>query len=558
MRYFFYLITFFTTFLSQCQESVDILNEEFQAIKRSGNFPFEMSLEIIEKGNIVSLPSGKIRFSKEQLRKITTNIKNKNLRQTLRLLLAHEIGHQYQFHHYKNKKELDNNAISKMLLEAQADILAGYSWAYSFFSEYFLQGKHKDIQIDDMYELFQFMLELGIQENTIGTHPSKNDRLMSMRLGINIGLIELTYYLAKINPNPFIKEFGSIEKFYEAGNLSRKKYDFDKNTENLFTWSYRMAKKIVNSNPSVTKNIVLYKDPNAQLVKWNTSADSPFVEYNLEYLNISQKPIYVEMEVYTSHVDRVSKYSTIYHNIRNSDIFKFTIKPKEIKTISGVLRWDKDDLDRIGVTHLKAKEMPKIVFPNSESYDAWISCEFVDQNSIDNSSPEIIEFLSASPVKDVTEFKIGAKINQLIRNLKFTPDKLAIGIGNLSVYDQTKGMTEIRYNSTIQFDKNTKTKIIRYFNSLSSFTNPQFEENEIEITYSPILDKNLADRKFQFILRSFRNSLVGFEEQSDFTDPTYLEVNFHKGDLSVDVYLESALNKELNKKLWYLGVDIYY
>jgi len=557
LKYFQYILLIFL-FSSNTISSQNIdsyVTREFNKLKRVAIPNFNTTLKIVEFGEMKSDINGEVTFSKEQLKKISNNFSKVGKEYLIRILLAHELSHQFQFNWYKNKEQLEDKPILRMLLEGQADMLAGYCFGYLLIKDNGIENLYdSNIKMEDFYSIFQFMLDIGIEEHTLGTHPSKGDRLMLIKQGMEVGLINAVTEMAHLNPSLIANYYGSKQRYNELINEALKLLDFDNKKDNLFSWSYKITKRIINYNPEVAKNLVLISKSSSPKFKWHTNEDYPYVDYKLKYLNISNKAIDVEMEVFVSHVSRENRNAEKYHSKRNLDLYKFRIQPKEIKTLEGKLRWDKSVNDEAGISLLSADKIPRIVFPSSNSSNFIISCSYANETHDLDLEKQTIKFLAATPQSQKSKYQIATNIKRIIRAFRYNQDDLFSGIGDYYIYSNRQSYIE--YNSTETFDKGTEVKFYRNLFKDSNFFIENNFSTEILITYNTFYKENSAMKKFNLIIEAFDLALPTYvKEVSKGQDS--LTVSYHLKDIWIEVFLDKVYDKALKEYIWDLEVEIY-
>ena len=203
----------------------NIIREQFEDVKKRSQYTDDVELRIVESGKISSQGDGIIVVSHEQINKILNAIPQHLQKHAIRFVLAHELAHQFQFKYYEKSNRLDHNSLSIMILEAQADILAGFAWVQLIFDEIAVDGK-TSFSETDMDKFLNFILDLGIEEHAIGMHPSKNDRLMAAKHGALLGQLAMVEDLRDLDPVNFKKAYGSYSKGIEKINATYKSMDY--------------------------------------------------------------------------------------------------------------------------------------------------------------------------------------------------------------------------------------------------------------------------------------------------------------------------------------------
>lgn len=416
-------------------------------------FGFRTSLKITPSGFISSLPSEMITFSLAELNKIAS-VKDENIRlYVIRYIVAHEFAHQLQFYRYKvDSVYLSNDLMSRTLIEAQADILAGF-YFFNLSDEFFPYIQEKPQLIKSLLtEIFQTIYSLGIVENTVGTHPSKHDRLLAARLGMQNGFsYNLDVFIKQMVQQGYQFDF-SAEEYKKTFDEQFRFLDLQKNEDPL-VWSYRQARKIVNYDRRVANDIVLITPPNKRFT-FDTSSSNPFCRYNLEYQNIGTKSIYVEMEVYINHVKRNDPGSAVFYRKINVNHYKFTLEPAQTISIKDSLLWLSNSNDTTGITTLTDDFMPSIVFPGSNNNDAMISCTY-SNNSSNLVHGKQIQYLKFRE-EDSYSNRFSIFINTLINAIRLNPSQIITGIGSIN----GRNKDVISYLSSLQYGEESETLIL--------------------------------------------------------------------------------------------------
>jgi hypothetical protein len=505
------LFTFDNTF----SQSDSIIIKEFEKLKLISLPNHQINLDIVETGNIRSLQKErKVIFSKEQFSMLSKAMKNESKYLMIRVILAHELAHQVQFKYYEEKLRLEYNPILRMLLETQADILAGYYFSYLLIDEIMKNDPFiSNVKADDYFPIFEKMLQIGIAENSIGTHPSNNDRYMSFVTGYHLGAYNGLASFLKRNPSQSTLYKGNPEIFNNLikstlGPVMLDMLSFDYGEDNIIDWSYSIAKKVINFDPHVARNIVLINNTEKgsdKIVKWHSSASYPYVEYDLEYINISSKKIYIEMDIYVTQKVDSSSFDLKIHQRTHRD----TLFPREIMHIKGKLRWDAIQFSSVENPYDPFNiETARLVWPSSYNNYQWVSCSYLNEEENYEHSEQLMEFMNVKPVSNI--YDIGNNFLELIRKLKYFPDDLYLGIGDYNFYDHGFFASNIKYNSPIVFDKDAIVKTTFVIPKTKSIYNPILSVNncQLEITYAPLNNKSEALKKLTEIEQAIDFSLL--------------------------------------------------
>lgn len=153
-------------------------------------------------------------------------------REIIKFVLAHEQAHMAQFRYYSLDSMKDPRKTRAK--ECQADILGGLTVAVSFLRE----GKSPEYNHEAGKAWMDFVPQLGSPEWDDQTkHPTPAQRARAMTLGLNAGIYQAWIIQYKQTKDP--KLLAAIQDY-------RKKLpDLFEMDENLFVWSNRIAKLIV-------------------------------------------------------------------------------------------------------------------------------------------------------------------------------------------------------------------------------------------------------------------------------------------------------------------------
>lgn len=537
------------------QDVGDIVRKDFNSFKKIFNYGEKVKLKITDTGKTASYKSGLVTISKNQIEKIKNNFEEGKELFLLRFIIAHEMAHQYQFAVYKYKPEyFDDSEQARMLLEAQADIIAGYMWMYLNSNEAYYE-QNIDATYEDALNFFRTVISLGIDENAFGTHPSSNDRIMLLREGIVFGAIHFIEDRIRLNPSDIIEQHGSIEYVQDLVQKEFVNLDFRKESgETIQDWSFKTAKRILNFDPKISKNLIL-NTLTPDKVVWHTSDENyPFVDYDLHYTNIGKEELNVDMQVYLAHVKRSHPNSSEYHRRRNINKYSFIIRPGETKNIKGSLRWDKSTDDPSETTNLPDDYFPRLVFPNYDSRDAFISCSYSSDTKKSNLSSKEIQMLSLFNSSELSKYDLATYLQELIRGFRFDIENLKVGIGNLRYNPQFGNF--VQYNSIIPFDPGSSLAIRSYIEENSTFSNLKYDLNDISIQYE-YENKQDALSQFNYLISICDLALTDYEkdDSNQIKYPNEISYYYNDNEVIVDVKLTQQRN-EKEQNYWLLELLI--
>ena len=439
------LVLIITSVFGQ-QYSLECLNDITQFNQKYG---YAVSIKFVKSGNITSLPNHVIEIDNEYLGELLEDKDEETKKYLLRLILTHECAHQIQYYRMNGSKYFNDDPYSKMLIETHADILAGISFITLSQEIVALAttDSHRVQEILDNIALSFY--NLGIEENTEDTHPSKQDRLMAINLGMRMGLLlvfdegikySIAHKLAINKPLDMLQKTINHEKLFF--NL--------KDNEDIIEWSLRQACKIMNYDRKTSNNLVL--NDSKTTIKFDTNNKNPYCYYHLEYKNIGTEEIETDMTVYIKHVPLNNKESVIKHMMFETKHYSFSLERNKTYTITDSILWDKIDDDHLLQPHMGNGNNPRLVFPGSKEYDGLYSCKYKEENKkIPTQSLHYELEEKKGTLSDFENF-----INRLIRAGK-SPENLISGIGIIEEFDNER----IKYSSIIQYGANTKTYIIK-------------------------------------------------------------------------------------------------
>ncbi|WP_405296807.1 ImmA/IrrE family metallo-endopeptidase [Algibacter sp. Ld11] len=411
-------------------------------------------MDITKSGNIISLPNKTIRLNIDKINSIVKSSNSIVKEYIIRFIVAHEFAHQMQYQAYKDHPNyMNNDLVSRTIIETQADILASLMLLYINF-ELFDFIKQKPLLINEIFEeLLNVAIEIGSNEHTIGTHPNKRDRALAFRLGFTNGLGYIYDQRVKANPALNIKMGLTPEIFKKQMDYILNFVD-NKNDEELFAWSYRQAKKILNYDRKVSNNLVLITPPN-QRITFHTGKSHPYVDYDLTYKNIGNKSIIIEMEVFVSLINRINPKSAKSFRKLNVNHYSFYLPPQGTYRIQDKLRWDKGENDPHGILEISKDQMPSIIYPNINTPDAIYSCSYVSKDSLNKVHQESIKYLNLLEKEDISlDFMI--YINSILNTCLVENEDIIQGLGEKNFFLKNT----LLYDSSIQYGQNTKTTVI--------------------------------------------------------------------------------------------------
>ena len=467
--------------------------------RMNNTFGYRIKMNITKEGRIVSLPDEEIQLSLSELKNISS-ITRKDIRlYIVRFIVAHEFAHQIQYYRYtRESRFMNNDLISKTLIETQADIMAGFIFFVLSPEILMYMGSHPQLVDDVLKELFIVTHAMGIRENSLGSHPSKRDRMLAVRLGLMHGFGFVSDQWVKSDIPRAIQNGVTLELFQKQMENHFRFIDL-KSGEDYISWSYRQAKKIVNYDRTIATSIVLLT-PLDDRITWHTDITSPYVDYNLTYKNIGTKSIYIEMEVYVALVKKEETSSPEVYRKINVNHYEFTLLPGESKVVEGKLLWLKNESDILGDFELGDHEMPRIVYPGLSSDDGIYSCSYINDLS-SQVYQEKIKYLNLMNSNKAVDFR--SFLNTILNLYNLNYQDAIIGVGEVN----ERYPDEIIYISSLQFGNETLTLVS--VDSLKKITT-------IDLSFPNFYpDANLMFNKFDEIKRQLNSELEGSKVEEE-------------------------------------------
>lgn len=319
--------------LSAQQITRELIDREFVALRKL-SMEYQARLEFDESpaASSTSQRMGrKIIVNIPQLQRITASVGNAYAKDVVRLLLAHELGHQLQYTHAGERPVTVVN-------ECQADILAGYLITQRYYSEIpTLTGDRQQAEIDRLKDvtiaIYSSMYLLGNEFDPGNKHPRSDQRKVALRDGISYAYLWM-YEMVKNTPsNPLYADPNTtkaIRKIKE--NLNYIPGD------NVITWSLRHAKRIIHVNADYCKELIFQSTH-----KWQTSVAAPYVFYEQQITNPGNKTVTITYynQVYTSL--KKDPANPFHWNIISTGAHTKTIYPGTTVTVKGQLEWYAND-----------------------------------------------------------------------------------------------------------------------------------------------------------------------------------------------------------------------
>jgi hypothetical protein len=535
-RIFLLICFLFASLESFSQRDSIVAVRELQKLNHT--FGYRIKMDVVREGSIVSLPNEKIQFNISEINTIPRSKDPVVRSYVVRFILAHEFAHQIQYYVYRdNPSYMSNDPVSRTVIETQADILASQMLWYVNFELFDYLITDPVLFNDIVLELLHVALEIGSNEHTIGTHPSKRDRALAFRLGLTNGLTYVYDQRVKASGNLNYQSGLTLESFKQQMDDILKFIDFRKD-EDMLSWSYRQARKILNYDRKISNDIILITPPDKRQV-FHTTSSYPYVDYDLTYMNIGNKNIDLDMEVFISLVNRENPNSAETYRKLTVNHYSFTLLPGETYRTQDKLRWDRAENDFQGIFEISEKEMPRIVYPSSSSMDAIYSCTYSGNEYGNEVYRDEIKFLNLSTDEETLDFQI--YVNSILNECLLENNAIIQGLGEKNFFIPNT----LNYDCSIQFDMTSGTTVLTDLqkNILRvelDFPNFFPEGNYVTGTYNKL--KRVLDSEF---------SDCSIEEDQD-TDSYWVTYTCN----SYEVYLEGYTDDREKDYSLYFSIDL--
>lgn len=529
----FQLLSIFTSFSQEIDDTTFIKREIYWM---NNIWKYQIGVDIDDVGTIESLPNQNIHIGLDQLNEICASSNDTVRKYLMRFVLAHEFAHQIQYYMYRSDaKKLNNDLVSKTLLETQADLMAGQI----FFAQepMFLNLMNTDPELlnEILIEIMRIGYELGSREIVQGSHPSRHDRALAVRSGLSMGLSYQLDQIVQSNPNYFLSIGLTPATYKKTMDAQFDILDYSRG-ESLPNWSYRQAKKIVNNDRKISSDIILIT-PENERHNFNSDPDSPFVNYDLTYKNIGNETVYIEMEVFVTLILRSNPNSGQYSRKLNTKNHKFFLAPGETKSITGELNWLKNDVDFISQFGIQSHEMPRIVYPSINSTDALISCTYVNDVSNEVYQDEI-EFLNFNSDSEDLDFPIF--YNSLMNTLLLDGADLIQGIGEMPYPNGV-----LAFNCSKQFKDGSKTKVYTELNK---------EIFSVELEFPNTYPNSQSTLNHYYTMKNYLDSKLTNAEVEEGSDPDgSLWTTYYLN--GYEIYIEAAMYPDIYDYTCSMSID---
>ena len=288
-----------------------MLIEENNILNRVSGFSTELHMG---EGGTCAHPEAGIIVDRSDLTDIFRSNNVSRFREIIRFVLAHEKAHMFQFRRWSESKG-DTDEETNRLYEAHADILAG-----KFVEEMMYPQADGSVPTEVMDVAF------GLSNNRFahGTHPSKQERRDSARLGLACGIILNMERLAQ-------------PQALESANILRQKLNVRK-TDDVMEWALRTAKRNIAYTGAAVASVQVER-PGDNSIHFDTNPAHPVVDYRLVYSNKGNTPLRVDLEVACMSVSRSDPADKTQWQKWSCQFYTFTLAPGQSRTVSDRLQW---------------------------------------------------------------------------------------------------------------------------------------------------------------------------------------------------------------------------
>jgi hypothetical protein len=392
------------------------------------------------RSSVTNTKKGIVQINIPELKEMIGGVGSSYQQEVIRLVVAHELGHQIQYRH-------QNNTQGGLLYETQADILAGflmYQMMWNDMLEWQRQmgvtstkdkrytDKIKEIT-DYVYASLNAIFSKGSGESIGRTHPTNEERRMALRDGLTYGNLWL---FAEVLPNFTAtgEDALSAEDKREAAEHYKQLLHYLPN-DNVVTWSKRHAEKIIHSFLANSRYIGVYTD-----FRWDTRSNNPYVYYYHKIRNLGERTLTLSFydQVYT--VKRTDAENTLFWDLRGTKAYSITLHAGETYEIKDSLKW------------LALKDyMPRFIHLGETG--ALYSCTALSdpEESIGFSGNHFAEFArETEPEKDEGVLDVLLSSRQNFDTL----------IGNVGVFSTEKMRGILSYQSRVDLPSAYETKVV--------------------------------------------------------------------------------------------------
>lgn len=296
--------------------------------------------------------NGEIILSRPNLDKIMKQYGAKVYPFCVSFLLAHEYAHQRQFK--EHPAALLNTASCELraVVEAQADVLAGYLFARMWELGDTLRLQDT-VTANSFRTVMAYVYDMGTYEFGLNTHPGYKQRRNAFRHGLVFGQLE--------GNSP------EVRKRYLAGVIMKADH------AGLWHWSLDIAKKIVHFPTAILQDIAILGD--SSHYHFYDDPSNTMVYYEQRLRNNGKRKIRLTMQYKVIGVDtnyyRDPKQIALQGGVGNHVV---EIAPGAEVTLKGELDWRNAS---------RGKQRPTLRFPPDN--DMLFSAEYVDgEMKLDN------------------------------------------------------------------------------------------------------------------------------------------------------------------------------
>jgi hypothetical protein len=369
MKKIFYLI-FIISVQSQtyCQSLQALVEAEFSKCKtffKESGFELDIGNLRLDEGLQSHIDyQGDVVISLRQLEEYTGagNIEFKKL--FVRFVINHEVAHKYQIKMMKHQRVNEAHGEVVEFLECNADMLAGFFMTQLMNmvdlpelmkNPLFDLTKYNNGREEFMYSVYNSILEMYAASKMISSHPSNEDRRLSLRQGMLIG--NLSYMQLLLSDPEARSKLTSqqVQQYKGTVDLLQRGLNYDPARGPLI-WAHEESIRIVGENNSLCQHMVIFDNH----VEWHKSADDPTVDFSFKVMNLNPNKVRFAGRVTTEVIQRNKPLDVVVTAPVDGFIFDRPVMPNEVIEISGKLEWAATE-----------KFMPRIILPIDEEGLYW-------------------------------------------------------------------------------------------------------------------------------------------------------------------------------------------
>jgi len=298
----------------------------------------------ITNGDIEAKPQLGILINKKDIQKYFDKSQVHQMRDVIRVVLAHEKAHWVQFRDPRYGFQILRWDLErKRIMECQADIIAGKCWREAFGIESFKRLEANPLTSETASDkpqfyakdILQLAFDLGKYEtnsnNGNDTHPSRQSRRVAFRLGMAVGGLDFANReIDQLSRQPASADRDQLIQLYRGSmNITMYKTQFYPQQRDMLDWSYWQASRIVHYSSSASKDISI----TVNREKWSRNPEHPYVTYSISFQNTGTRPIRSDFAIQCDAFPKDDRQDTKASLLIDSKSYRFTLQPNEKRTI---------------------------------------------------------------------------------------------------------------------------------------------------------------------------------------------------------------------------------